>query len=142
VNFDESRSKKAGIDFSRMHVSRETTIFYLVFTTLLMAMTYGCWWQWHRRATGEAEKELVTRTNSMEPEKGLLRAATSAGSRPPGDPRRLGGTPQSPLQTPLQTSLLSPPQSPLLGSPQSPPPTPMTPVLMSPTPAKSRSTWH
>jgi len=140
VTFDESRSNKTGIDFSRMHVSRETTIFYLVFTTLLMAMTYGCWWQWHRRATGEAEKELVTRTNSMEPEK--LRATTSTGSRPLADPRSLGGTPQSHLQTPLKTSLLSPPQSPLLGSPQSPPPTPMTPVLMPPTPAKSRSTWH
>jgi hypothetical protein len=133
VTFSESRSNKSGIDFSRMHVSRETTVFYLVFTTLLMAITYGCWWLWQRTATVQVEKQLsVKRANSMEPEKGLLPAGTSgtAGSRPLGGPRHLGDLSQSPLQTPLQSPLLSPP------------PTPITPMPMPPMLAKSRSTWH
>ncbi|KAI5848788.1 hypothetical protein BZA05DRAFT_402713 [Tricharina praecox] len=140
VTFDETRSTKAGIDFSRMRVSRETTVFYLVFTTLLMAITYGCWWLWQRTATGQVEKKLsITRANSMEPEKGLLRSPTAgtAGSNPMRQQRRLGSLlPISPQGTHHHGA--PPPMTPVPMTPMSPT-SPMSP--MSPMSTKSRSTW-
>ena len=107
VTFDESRSGKIGIDFSRMRVSRETVIFYLVFTALLMAVTYGCWWLWQRAAAGQVEKRLSpARANSMELEKGIRKsgtAGTGGSITLLGNPRSLG----SPLQSPVPVLPLS-----------------------------------
>lgn len=70
VTFNESLSERKSIDFKRVTLSKESIIIYVLFTVMLMVLTYGSWWFWYRKAERQTTKKLmVSRQNSLEPEK-------------------------------------------------------------------------
>lgn len=62
-----------------MSFSRESFIFYIAFTVVLMVVTYGCWWLWVKREGRRVDARVETallRANTLEAEKGKSRALT------------------------------------------------------------------
>ncbi|KAF8537931.1 hypothetical protein BDD12DRAFT_886648 [Trichophaea hybrida] len=99
ITFDEKRSNTKSIDFKRLALSRETMIFYISFTAMLMFITYGCWYLWVRKVDkAVAVKFALSRANSMplEPEKGIARAMTGQSGR-----SGFSGPPMTPTLSPI-----------------------------------------
>jgi hypothetical protein len=79
VTFDNSPANSHSLSFKRMKFSRESFIFYIAFTIILMVVTYGCWWLWVKREGKQVDARVQTalsRANTFETEKGMSRALT------------------------------------------------------------------